>query len=256
MQASTKNLDQPNGHPWRIDISCAALITAGGRGRRMGSDIPKQYLPLEGVPVLVRTVMAFTRHPLVQKIVLTSPQGEENHCRDFVLAPFGLTDAVTIVSGGPSRQASVYNGLANLAESDVVVIHDGVRPLVSSEVITSAIEAAQHTGASVACVPIRETVKKKNGSYLQTISRTDLWLAHTPQAFHTELIIRAHEQALKDNFTATDDASLVERMGHIVAIVEDSGDNIKITTPQDLALASVLLLVRERKEGRRANGAF
>jgi 2-C-methyl-D-erythritol 4-phosphate cytidylyltransferase len=237
-------------------MTCAALITAAGHGKRMGANVPKQYLNLEGVPVLVRTVLAFTRHPMIQKIVLTIPPGEEDHCRNSVLAPFGLNDVAVIVSGGAVRQASVYNGLKNLTECTMVVIHDGVRPLVSSEVITRTIKAAQDSGAAVACIPVRETVKKKNGSYLETISRSNLWLAHTPQTFHTRLIIRAHEKALEDDFTGTDDAALVERMGHPVTVVEDSRENIKITTPQDLELASVLLLGRERFNGCNISRTF
>ena len=222
-------------------MTCAVLVTAGGYGERMGSSIPKQYLDLEGIPVIVRTLFAFIGHSQIARIVLTVPPGGEDYCREIILHPFKLDMAVEIVAGGLNRQASVYNGLQMLADTGIVVIHDGVRPLVTSEIITNTIRAARSSGAALACVPVRETVKKKNGPYLETISRSDLWLAHTPQTFRTALIIQAHKKALDEGFAGTDDAALVERMGNPVTVVEDSQENIKITTPEDLDFASMLL---------------
>lgn len=220
---------------------CAALITAGGIGRRMGGTIPKQYLDLGGTPILARTIMVFQAHPLIDRIVVTVPAGEEDFCRTSVVEHYQLSKVNRIVIGGATRQESVYNGLRELGEADIVAIHDGVRPLVSATVITETIDAARTVGAALACVPVRETVKKKSGSCLQTISRTGLWLAHTPQTFRTQLIVEAHERAAADNFEGTDDAVLVERLGHPVEIVEDSPDNIKITTPADLEWAKLVL---------------
>ncbi|MCX5860711.1 MAG: 2-C-methyl-D-erythritol 4-phosphate cytidylyltransferase [Desulfomonile sp.] len=230
-------------------MTCAALITAAGYGKRMGADVPKQYLHLEGLPILVRTVQAFVDHPMIERIVLTAPPSEEEYCRNLILESFEFNEIIEIVSGGAARQASVYNGLKHIANHNIVVIHDGVRPLVTSDVITRTIEAALHSGAAIACVPVRETVKKKNGSCLETISRSNFWFAHTPQTFQTSLIITAHKKALEEGFTGTDDAVLVERMNHTVTLVEDSEDNIKITTPTDLELAALLLRRRERPYG-------
>ncbi len=221
-------------------MTCAALVTAAGIGTRMGTDLPKQYLDLHGMPVLARTLLAFERHPLVDRIVLTVPPGDEQRCRDLVLSPFKWSKISEVVKGGASRQESVYNGLRNLEETEIVAIHDGVRPLVSSETITATIDAARLSGAAVACVPIRETVKRQVGPHVETIPRVDLWLAHTPQAFRTSLILEAHRRALQDGFNGTDDSSLVERMGHPVTIVLDSEDNLKITTPEDLERARLL----------------
>ena len=219
----------------------AALITAGGVGVRMGSPIPKQYLGLNGIPVLSRTLMAFDGHPLIDFIVLTVPPGDEGFCMEQMVKPFNVKKIRAIVAGGATRQESVYNGLREALDSEVVAIHDGVRPLVTSETIARTIRAAESVGAAPACRPIRETIKRKVGDMLETVSRSDMWLAHTPQTFRTDLILKAHMRALEDGFEATDDAALVERLSHPVGVVEDSEDNIKITTPRDLDAAKAFL---------------
>jgi 2-C-methyl-D-erythritol 4-phosphate cytidylyltransferase len=220
----------------------AAVITAGGIGRRMGAAIPKQYLELCGMPVLSHTLRVFEEHPMIDVIVLTVPQGDEGLCRKNILEPFGFNKIRDIVSGGATRQESVWNGLQAVSDSDLVVVHDGVRPLVSREIITETLNAAEETGASLACRQIRETVKRKIGdSTMETIPRSDLWLAHTPQAFRTAVILEAHKKARESGFEGTDDAVLVERLGLPVKIVEDSEDNIKITTPRDMILVGLLL---------------
>lgn len=222
-------------------MSCAALITAGGMGRRMGSPQPKQYLDLGGLPILARTLMLFQEHSLIDEIVLTVPPGEEDFCRSSIVDQYRVDKVKRIVRGGTTRQKSVFNGLMELGDHEIVAIHDGVRPLVSRDVITRSVESARSTGAAVACVPVRETVKRKVGSHLETIPRSNLWLAHTPQTFRTALIIAAHERAISEGFEGTDDAMLVERLGILVAIVDDSPDNLKITTPADLHRAELLL---------------
>jgi 2-C-methyl-D-erythritol 4-phosphate cytidylyltransferase len=226
----------------------AAIVTAAGAGVRMGGPIPKQYLLLNGVPILSRTLLVFEKHPLIDRIVVTVPPGDEERFHSEVLKPFDFKKVIAVVAGGATRQASVYNGLMMLEDTDIVAIHDGVRPLVSDEVITATIRAAESAGAAVACVPISDTVKKRSGAYLETIPRADLWLAHTPQTFRTALILQAHRKALEDGFIATDDAMLVERLGLPVEVVEDSRDNIKITTAEDLELGG-MLLERRAKEG-------
>jgi 2-C-methyl-D-erythritol 4-phosphate cytidylyltransferase len=219
----------------------SSLITAGGLGTRMGASVPKQYLELAGLPVLTRTLMAFVNHPLVDRIVLTVPVGQEDYCRAHIIAGCHATKPLLVVTGGPTRQASVYNGLRVLRGSDIVAIHDGVRPLVAPEIITRTFEAAQIHGAAVAAARVKDTVKRLVGESLETIPRTNLWLAHTPQTFRYELIMDAHDRALAEGFEGTDDASLVERLGRPVALVEDSEDNIKITTPEDLRRAERIL---------------
>ena len=222
-------------------MTCAALITAAGYGTRMGADRPKQFLDLAGAPLVVWTLLAFQRHPLIDLIVLTAPPGTEELCRSQIVAPYNLSKVKGIVPGGETRQQSVLNGLETLEHTEIVAIHDGARPLVSSEVIAGSIEAAKVVGAALACAPVRDTVKKRKGLHLSTVSRSDLWLAHTPQTFRTELILEAHRRAKTDGYEATDDASLVERLGAPVEIIEDSTYNIKITTPEDLRLAELLM---------------
>ncbi|MBM4325687.1 MAG: 2-C-methyl-D-erythritol 4-phosphate cytidylyltransferase [Deltaproteobacteria bacterium] len=218
-----------------------ALVTAAGEGRRMGKLVPKQYLHLKGIPVLGRTLILFQRHALIDRITVVVPPDDEEFCAETIIRPYGLEKVAHLVAGGPTRQASVYNGLTTVEDGGLVAIHDGVRPLVSPEVITRTLEVAGRTGAAVACARVKETVKKRSDEYLETIPRSDLWLAHTPQTFAVELIREAHKRALKDGFEGTDDASLVERLGHPVSIVEDSDENLKITTQSDLELASFLI---------------
>ncbi len=226
---------------------CAALITAGGLGQRMGSPTPKQYLELNGRPVLAWTLSVFETHPLIEFVVLTVPPGDENFCMEKIVKPYRFQKIRNIVAGGDERQASVRHGLEKLARTDFIVIHDGVRPLVSADIIARSIEIAKTHGAAVACTPVTETVKKRIGEYVNTISRKDLLLAHTPQTFQSRLIMDAHRKALEDGFIGTDDAMLVERLGHPVVAVEDSKENIKITTRTDMALAGILLKSRSKK---------
>ncbi|MCA1961768.1 MAG: 2-C-methyl-D-erythritol 4-phosphate cytidylyltransferase [Desulfomonile sp.] len=228
-------------------MTVAALITAGGIGTRMATAVPKQYLDLCGLPILVRTLRAFQDNPLVDRIVLTVPAGEEDYCRRKMVEPYQFSKPIAIVTGGPTRQESVFNGLKEVFDAAVVAIHDGVRPLISQDTITRTIEAARAGGAAVACVAVTETVKKRIGQYLTTIPRSDLWIAHTPQTFRTALIVQAHQLAYEQGFEATDDAMLVEWIGHPVTVVEDSDENLKITTPHDLARAEMILHMREAK---------
>ncbi len=224
----------------------AALITAGGVGTRMGADRPKQYLELDGIPILAVTFTAFDRHPQIDRIVVTIPAGDEDTCRALLEEHCSPTKPVTVVAGGATRQASVYEGLKQVEDSDIVAIHDGVRPFVTSKTISECIRAALDVGAALACSPVTDTVKRKTGPVTETVPRDNLWLAHTPQTFHTELILRAHRCAIRERYMGTDDVSLVERLGHPVDIVEDSPDNIKITSPEDVRRA--LRILRERQE--------
>lgn len=211
----------------------------------MGAANPKQFLTLGGVSILERTISVFDEHPLIDGLLITLPAPfvEDWNTR------FRRSEAkpMRIVAGGPTRQASVFNGLRSIEEDHaMVVIHDGVRPLVSAWAITACLKAAQETGAAVAGRRIKETVKRQRGDLLVTEPREDLWLAHTPQVFRKNLIVRAHEEARRDGFEGTDDACLLERSGTPVRIVEDSATNIKITTPEDLALAEFLLSRKTR----------
>ena len=185
----------------------------------------------------MRTALAFETHPEIDGIIVTVPKGQEDYCRSEILEKAGLKKIIGVVAGGATRQQSVLNGLNEIKHSEIVAIHDGVRPFVSHEVISRCLEAAEKFGGSLACAKIRETVKKQNQTFSGDDCSNDLWLAHTPQTFKTQLILDAHAKALADSFEGTDDSVLVERLGHPVVIVEDSADNIKITTPDDLGIA-------------------
>ncbi len=224
---------------------CAAIVTAGGVGTRMGADMPKQYLGLAGVPILARTISIFEEHSEIDFIVVTTPREQVDFCFSEIVRCHGFRKVRNITQGGDTRQASVLNGLRHAEDSDFVVIHDGVRPLVGASVISMSIESAMLYGSAIAASAVKDTVKKANGFILGTLPREDLWLAHTPQTFKTSLILDAHEKAVADGFLGTDDASLVERLGLKVAIVPDSDYNIKITSPEDLSVAEKLFVLRK-----------
>lgn len=223
-----------------------ALIPAAGMGKRMGASINKQYLLLDGMPILARTLEVFERSPLVDGIFVVIPADEIPFCREQVVERFGFKKVRAIVTGGAERQQSVLNGLRAMegtaGEDDVVLIHDGVRPFVTEDILSRAAAVArEHDGALVA-VPAKDTVKVvENGVITATPPRETLWLAQTPQAFRYGVIRAAHEVADAERFLGTDDAMLVERLGRQVRIVLGDYRNVKITTPEDMILAEAFL---------------
>jgi 2-C-methyl-D-erythritol 4-phosphate cytidylyltransferase len=221
-----------------------ALIPAAGAGRRMGGDTSKQYLALAGRPILAHTLTLFQNHPSIDNIVLIAPAEEIPFCRDDIVTPFHFDKVSQIVAGGEERQDSVRNGLqaCGAAADDIVLIHDGVRPLLPSELIDAAIATAADTGASLVAVPAKDTIKiVDQGKVVQTPDRSTLWQAQTPQAFRCQIIASAHEKAYKEGYRATDDAQLAEWIGQPVTVVPGSYCNLKITTPEDLLLAESFL---------------
>ena len=211
----------------------------------MECSINKQYLALGDRPVLAHTLALFENSSLVTQILVISPQDEIAYCRQEVVERFGCTKVRAIVPGGAERQDSVRNGLLALdvPADEVVLSHDGVRPFLSAPLISAvAAGAGQNRGGCVVGVPVKDTVKEVAAGRIQgTPERSRLWLAQTPQAFRFRVIRDAHEQAARDGYRGTDDASLVERLGLSVAILQGSYRNIKITTPEDLILAEAFL---------------
>jgi len=219
------------------------IIAAAGRGRRMGQEVNKQYLQLAGKPLLVHTLTRLFQYPFKELILVVAP-GEEDYCREEVLIPYGFLDRTRIVSGGRERQDSVYNALKILSpETEMVVVHDGARPFVSREMIGDVVSFAYRFGAAIAAVPVKDTIKKVNeeGFVVDTPSRETLWSVQTPQAFLFPLILDAYQKAEQSGFKGTDDASLIEEEGKPVKIVKGSYNNIKVTTPDDLAVAEAFL---------------
>ncbi|WP_306535682.1 2-C-methyl-D-erythritol 4-phosphate cytidylyltransferase [Geobacter sp.] len=228
-----------------------ALIPAAGMGKRMEASINKQYLLLDGMPILARTLEVFERSPLVDGIFVVIPADEIPFCREQVVKRHGFTKVRSIVAGGAERQQSVLNGLRAMegtaGEDDVVLIHDGVRPFVTEDILSRATAVARENDGALVAVPAKDTVKMvENGIITATPPRETLWLAQTPQAFRYGIIRAAHEVADAERFLGTDDAMLVERLGRQVRIVVGDYRNIKITTPEDMVLAEAFLKERQQ----------
>lgn len=224
----------------------SAIIVAAGKGMRMKTGGPKQYLTIAGRPVLSHTLQRFLDCRQVGVVYLVVPQADIDLCRGLVLATVHSDKPVRLISGGDERQQSVFNGLRAVedkSQNSLAIIHDGVRPLVQTDLINACIRQAGQTGACIAGIPASDTIKRVDhtGHIKETVNREGLWLAQTPQVFRYDLIRNAHEQALAEGYTGTDDAGLVERLGHPVTIVPGSKTNIKITTREDLSVAAALL---------------
>ncbi len=215
-----------------------AVIAAAGESQRMGG-VDKMFALIGRKPVLAWAVDAFQRCPSVQQIVVVVSQQNIEAAQKLV-AEQGWSKVTEVCTGGKRRQDSVTAGLGRLSNCNWAIIHDGARPLVTADLIEKGLEAARETGAAVAAVPVTDTIKIARGDRIvhQTPPRQNLWAVQTPQVFRTEIIAEAYRQA---NGEATDDASLVEQLGHRVKLYAGSYDNIKITTPDDLALAEWLL---------------
>jgi len=230
----------------------AAIVLAAGRGTRMGSAVPKQYLAVGGRPVLLHSLQRLEESPAVQDVILVVGSGELDRVREM-LAPYGLNKLRQIVPGGEERSHSVYQGLKALPEDCAwVVVHDGVRPFFTPALLERVIAAAQSHGAAVPGVPVKDTIKvcDERGLVIHTPPRSSLWAVQTPQAFRRDWLAEAHEKARQQGITATDDAGLLERLGRPVQVVEGEYTNIKITTPEDLALAAWIWERRQADAGR------
>ncbi len=224
-------------------METVAVIPIAGKGRRMGTQISKQFLNLKGKPIVVHTIEAFLRVEQVNQIILVADENEMLYCREEILDKYGFKD-IAVVPGGEKRQDSVYNGLRSCKpQTDFVIIHDGVRPLVSKNLIIDVLNNAYIYGSCCAAVPVKDTIKitDKDSFIVSTPDRDMLWAAQTPQAFKYDLIMEAHVRARAFGFIGTDDASLVEMIGEKVKIIKGSYENIKITTPDDLKFAELIL---------------
>jgi len=235
-----------------IPLKSIALIPAAGMGKRMGASINKQYLHLDGIPIVARTISAFEKSPLIDAIYLVIPADEIPYFREHIVDAYRFCKVAAIVPGGKERQHSVMNGLRAMREEmsgdDVVLIHDGVRPMITEEMLRESIAVASSNDGAVVALPAKDTIKSVvNGIVTGTPDRITLWHAQTPQVFRYRVIYSAHQAAETDNYLGTDDASLVERIGGQIRIVRGDYRNIKITTPEDLLLAEAFL-ASERKE--------
>ena len=220
-------------------MTYTVLIVAGGKGLRMGSDLPKQFLPIGGKPVLMHTIEAFHHFDRTMKIILVLPQEQQTYWQELC-AKHSFVIEHTVVDGGETRFHSVKNGLA-CVNSGLVGVHDGVRPFVSPQVIKRCYELAAIKKAVIPVIDVVETVRHITETGSETVSRNDYKLVQTPQVFDAELLKQAYAQEYTPFFT--DDASVVEAMGIPVCLVEGNRENIKITTPFDLKISSALVNV-------------
>ncbi len=228
-----------------------ALIVAAGKGIRFGEGRKKQFQLLLGKPLLSHTLDKFESSPSIKSILLVVSQEDMTYCLDEVVEKYNYKKISQIIPGGKHRQDSVKNGIDYLSkDTDIVVIHDGVRPFVTIEMIEESIQYGGRFGAVVFGVPVKDTVKMidKDRIVVKTLDRESTWLIQTPQTFHVNIIRRAYQKAQEDGFLGTDDASLVERLGIKIHVLPGSNMNLKITTPEDLALADFFLRNYLKKE--------
>lgn len=233
-----------------ITMKTVAIIPAGGAGKRLGLEVAKQYLLLDSSPMLVHTLRVFQMTEMVSAVVLVVPKEDEASVQKQIVEKYGLTKVISIVAGGRERQDSVRNGLQAVPGTcDVVIVHDGVRPFVTPDMVRRVVAAAAEYGAASIGVPAKDTIKETTVENIvtTTLPRQNLWQTQTPQAFRYDVLCRAYAEAQRDHFYGTDDASLVERTGVKVRMVTGSHENIKITTPEDLLMAEALM-ENKRKE--------
>jgi len=227
-----------------------AIVLAAGEGRRIGGDVSKAYLPIAGRPLVLRTLDRMFAAKTVEKVILVIAANEFERCNAMLRADSVLRSRPCVLqSGGATRQQSAKRGLEKIgAETDIVIIHDGARPFVSAALIDRLVEAAAERGAVVVGLPVRDTIKVVGSDRLiqSTPERRALWEIQTPQVFKRELIVAAHDAAAEKNgVEATDDAMVVERFGKPVYVLEGERTNFKITLPEDVWLAEMMI-----REGR------
>lgn len=222
-------------------MRAGAIIAAAGRGNRLGREEPKALVMLAGLPLVVRAALPFQRCPLVEEIVVVAPEGSLDAVHRWVRR-CSLSKVHAVVAGGPQRQDSVGRGLEALGDAEVVLVHDGARPLLEEGLVERVAQAAAEYGAAVCAVPVRDTLKRVRGEVIErTVDRAGIWAAQTPQGFRTHLLRAAHARARQEGFYGTDDAVLVERLGYPIRVIPGSSRNLKITTPEDLLVAEALL---------------
>ncbi len=233
-----------------MDEWVAAVVPAGGYGTRMGNGTPKQFLQLGDVPLLIHALRVFESSRTITEIVVVVPQDAVEYCQQELLPQFALSKVNTVTGGGARRQDSVWNGLQAVDErTKIVIVHDAVRPFVTGAMVEQVVESAGTHGAAIVAIPLHDTVKQaaSDGMIEATLDRQRLWLAQTPQAFRIELLREAHRSSRQADVEATDDAFLVERIGHRIFIVSGSPDNIKVTRPEDLVMGEAILAAQRSR---------
>ena len=229
---------------------CTAIVLAGGSGKRMGTKVQKQYLEIDGKPVLAYSLQEFQQSDIIDEIILVVGEGQEAYCKNEIVDKYAITKVSRIVTGGKERFHSVWNGLKQIDESEYVFIHDGARPFIDQEMIIRVYEEVKIHKACVVGMPVKDTIKIADAQKyaLETPDRSRVWMIQTPQVFENELIKNSYKELIErtDAF-ATDDAMVVETYSDCkVKLVEGSYENIKITTPEDLGIAEVFAIKRKK----------
>jgi 2-C-methyl-D-erythritol 4-phosphate cytidylyltransferase len=222
-----------------MKIFKAVIIVAGGKGERMQTEIPKQFIEIKGKPILMHTLEAFLRYEQTLQLIVVLPENQIEYWSELC-KKHAFAISHNIVAGGQTRFHSVKNGLNAIKYSCSVAIHDGVRPLVSVETIARCFDAAEKFKAVVPAIDLVESIRQVSGNKSLSVDRSAYKLVQTPQVFDIDLLKKAYEQDFSSTFT--DDASVVEKDGNTVHLVEGNRENIKITTHQDLKIAEILLL--------------
>lgn len=222
----------------------SAIILAGGSGHRMNSNIPKQYLELNGKPILAYSLLLF-EHSFIDEIILVVRKGEEEYCRKEYVENYHLKKVTAITAGGSERYLSVYQGIQKIQKTDYIWIHDGARPLITIELLENLKKTVEKENAAVLGVHVKDTIKQtdEDNRITTTIPRQNLWNIQTPQVFSADLIKEAYQKLIKqERNDITDDSMVVEQMtSHPVTIVEGSYQNIKITTPEDMQIGELYI---------------
>lgn len=232
---------------------CTAIVLSAGQGKRMGTAVQKQYIELEGKPIVAHALEVFQRSEVIDEILLVVGKGQEAYCKKEIIEKYHLDKVRKVVEGGAERYHSVYCGLKKVRKDGYVFIHDGARPFVTEEILQKSYQAVCEYPACVVGMPVKDTIKiaDESGFSNETPERNKVWQIQTPQVFEVKLIHDAYETLLRSEQTkVTDDAMVVETvLGMKVKLVEGSYENIKITTPEDLEIAEVFLKRRKNEAG-------
>ena len=228
-----------------MNEKCTAVVLAAGQGKRMHSNIQKQFLQIKGHPILYYSLKCFQDCSFIDDIVLVTGEESLSYCKTEIVERYGFSKVMSVTAGGKERYDSVYSGLLQCRDTKYVFIHDGARPFITEEILASGLEKVKETGACVVGMPSKDTVKLADeaGCVRETPERNCVWTVQTPQIFEYNLIRMAHESIRKKDMSAiTDDAMVVEQeTGVKVRLSMGSYQNIKITTPEDLAVAEAFL---------------
>ncbi len=234
----------------KLFTSC--ILVAAGSGSRMGKGNSKQFIQIGGIPMLSRTIKAFESCEDINEIIVVMNKDDIERCKSEIIEPYSFKKVAAVIEGGKTRQESGYRGICAADKTaDILIVHDGARPFVDNDTIMRGIWAAEEYGASCAAVPAKDTIKQTDaeGFVIKTPDRSGLWQVQTPQTFRYDILKEAHERAIDQDFTGTDDSMLVERMGHKLKLVEGSYFNIKITTEADLLFAKTIVREKEDRGG-------